>query len=201
VKQRLRILFSLALAILGPGTAHAEEVPKVGGELTCSGPVSNRDTGESLYQRYGQEASLGEFQDRNYNSFIEVWLFSSTEAHLDVKLEDNDFVKNVAAVEVRTTAWSVGGLKVGMSLEEVTAVNGAPFKFQLTGSDIEGKGTFQGGRLDTLDGGCRPKVVFTLRYDIKIARSIRGKEISSDHPQLTKLNPVVSELSLLWPRR
>jgi hypothetical protein len=202
MKQQLRIfLLPMAFMLLGPGAAHAGDAPKIGGELTCSGPVSRKDTGESLYQRFGDAAGLNSFQDRNYNSFVEVELFSDTEAHLDVKLEDNDFVKNVAVVEVGRTAWSVKGLKVGMSLEEVAAVNGGPFKFVMTDSDIEGNGTFPGGRLDRLDGGCRLKVMFALSYDPKIARSIRGKEISSDNADLVKLHPTVGQLSILWPRR
>jgi hypothetical protein len=163
--------------------------------------VSNSDTGESLYQRYGEQARLSDFSDRNNNSFIDVAIFSTTDANLDVKLEDNDFFKHVRAVEVRNVAWSVGGLKVGMSLAEVAAVNGGPFQFEMTDSDVEGNGVFQGGRLDRLDGGCRLRVVFALSYDIKTAQSIREKETFSDHPKLMKLNPVVSELSLTWPRR
>jgi hypothetical protein len=92
-------VLSLTLAVMGLAITRAEGDPKVGGELSCSSPVSSRDTGESLYQRYGEEADLGEFNDGNNNSFIEVKLFSS-EAQLDVKFENNDFVKNVRAVEV-----------------------------------------------------------------------------------------------------
>jgi hypothetical protein len=204
IKQSFPVfLLPLTVAILGLATAHAERGPKVGGELTCSGPVTNKDTGESLYERYGKQVSLGDFQDRNYNSFIEVELFASTEANLEVKLEDNDFVKNVAAVEVSSgaTAWSVSGVKIGMSLEAVAAINGGPFKLKMTDHDSEGTGIFSGGRLEKLDGGCRLDVLFTGSYDPKILPLIAGKEISSDNPDLVKEHPHVTQLSLSWPRR
>ena len=202
MKLQLRTsLLPLILAALGLGPAHAADAPRIGGELTCNGPVSDKDTGESLYQRYGEQATLGDFRDPNYNSFIEVELFSS-EAQLDVKLADDDFVKNVVAVEVSpgVTAWSVNGVKMGMSLEDVAAINGGPFKFWMTGLDTKGSATFPGGRLDKLDGGCRLKVGFAFDDHNKIAQTLSGKEISSDNQELQKLRPTVSELSILWPR-
>lgn len=203
MKQQLCIfLLPLIVATFGLGTAHAADAPKVGGELTCSGPVSSKDTGESLYERFGEQARLSEFDDENNNSSIEVALFSS-EAQLDVKLEDNDFVKNVAAVEVSSSvpAWSVNGVKIGMSLEDVAAINGGQFKLKMTDDDIEGNGVFSGGRLEKLDGGCRLNVTFTGSYDLKIQQLLSGKEISSDSPDLVKQRPTVSQLSLSWSRR
>lgn len=181
------------------GSAHAEDVPKLGGELTCRGPVTDKDTGESLYQRYGEQAVVREFPVGEYDYIIGVELFPYTDAPFDVKLVDSDFLENVASIEVRNTAWSVEGLKIGMSLDEVAAANGRPFELRLTDDEFAGDGTFQGGRLDKLDGGCRLKVLFTIPDELQ--RSFNGKQISSDSPELVKPHPAVSALALSWPRR
>jgi len=39
---------------------------ETGGECTCSGPVSNKDTRKSLCRRDGGKASLGDFDDSSH---------------------------------------------------------------------------------------------------------------------------------------
>lgn len=184
---------------IGVETALAQAASPRGGNLTCSGPVSNKDTGESLYSQYGEDASLNSFNDRGNNSFIEVDLFSA-EALLIARFENNDFVKPVAAIEIgwNATAWWMAGLKVGMSLEEVAAINGKPFTLEMTNYDLIANVGFSDGRLAKLDGGCRLRVEFMIGNDIKIPDSINFSKVSSDHPELVKTHPTVSKLTLIW---
>lgn len=91
-----------------------------------------------------------------------------------------------------------GGMRLGLTLEQLEKLNHKPFK--LKGFDQDGIASisdWDGGALATLPGGCKSGV--SLRADPKAASSAvsaltADKEYASNDPEVRAVKPTVSEL-------
>lgn len=116
-----------------------------------------------------------------------------------------------ATVRVRrNSTWSIApatpsarALTVGLSLDDVAAINGRPFSLSGFGWDMGGYATdWKGGRLDTIAGGCSLSVRFDPDPKVTgsaLDRASGDKPLSSSGPVARAVRPIVSEISLGWP--
>jgi hypothetical protein len=96
-----------------------------------------------------------------------------------------------------------GGVKVGMGIDEVQALNGEPFTLQGFYWDYGGAAGFQTGKLANLPGGCFMSLMFNPsveELDQATSDAISGdRELTSDMPEFKVAKPVVQEVSLGYP--
>jgi hypothetical protein len=93
-----------------------------------------------------------------------------------------------------------GGLRLGLTLQELEKLNHKPFKVKGFDKDKDNVATvsdWDGGALATMPGGCKSGV--SLRADPKAAADAisavpADKEISSDDPAIRAVKPKVSEI-------
>jgi hypothetical protein len=132
---------------------------------------------------------------------------------LDVIWTDPKAQAGISSVHVHGDKWSTAdGLRIGLNLTEVEAINGRPFTLSGFGWDYGGTvGSWRDGNLDGArsistdpgpPGGLRvrffpPRVRFdALTFDEQVA--ISGDQLlSSDHPIIQRLNPAVSTIDVV----
>src|SRR5262245_16730316 len=119
--------------------------------------------------------------------------------------------RNPDWVDIRglPTRWKTpDGITVGTDLKTVERLNRRPFRMNAFGSDVGGAVmSWAGGRLAARDtGGCQIRFRFREASDgskpgnySQIARGDR--EVSSSHPAMQALNPMVWEMRLSYDRR
>lgn len=99
-------------------------------------------------------------------------------------------------------SWSLGGVSLGMPLDEVERINGRPFKLTYFEGDFGGSVIdWGGGTLEKLPGGCRVGVRFGID-EKSVPDDALEPEVSSERtllssgPALRKAKPSVLELGI-----
>jgi hypothetical protein len=207
VKRRLSLFVSVALAILvaGPGNGVlSAEMPR-GGDVGCKWPINPDETGQSILKRYGKQASVAVIADLDGEQAPGLLLYpEDPKLHLEISWF-GDVIrtkpKGLRLVE-KNSKWTVFGLRVGMTLEEVAAANGGSLElwgFEQLG-DGGRKAAFGDFRPGKLEGGCKVTVVFmAAEENTVIPEPLYGlQHIASDNPELLKLKPILTDLLLSW---
>lgn len=118
---------------------------------------------------------------------------------LEVLWGDEENKRLLAAIWIRGESQWTGwhNVHIGMTLEEVEALNGKPFK--LRGFDTDDAGTvigWQGGAMERIPGGCH----FSVRFVPEdIFSDLFGVVVSSD-PKVRSLRLTVSEVYTFYPK-
>lgn len=195
-----RISLCLAIAILPLQPAMA-----AGGateELTCTNIVHAGDTAETIKSRFKGETAIEEVAGAEGETTKALTLFAKDPARkLVVSFFDDEMTK-LSAIGPAEGAkhWTVKGLALGSSLEDVVKANGG--KFEVSGFEWDYGGfvtDLKGGRLSSLDGGCMVMVRFNPPEGAEVPAALSGeKSIASSDPKLAKLKPRVSDLQLGW---
>lgn len=96
-----------------------------------------------------------------------------------------------------------GGVELGMSLEEVKALNGGPFTVMGFWWDYGGSAGFETGKLAELPNNCRLMITFEPTVELPAgvdSDPIAGdREVSSDLPLLRRVEPEVVEIRFGYP--
>ncbi|MCZ8019359.1 hypothetical protein [Novosphingobium sp.] len=206
-----RWLPTLTLALLAAPLAAASKAaaakPAVAGApvaqpLTCSLPVSQRDSAASLKRRFGRAAVVTSIAGPEGTTVKAVVLWArDPRRRLEVTFWDEQMTKP-AGVLLGDGArhWSVGGIRLGDSLARVEAINGKPF--QLGGFEWDYGGYLQdarGGKLGVLPGGCRVSVRFGLSGKGAVENGILGDvTLQSSEAKVRAALPVVTDLAIGW---
>lgn len=122
-------------------------------------------------------------------------VFAGTDSELHVIFNPAGKEKEITDIVIVGKAWKFDtGLRVGMTVEEVERINGAPFIMSGFGWDYGGFANFEGGRLAA-------KV--SLRFNPppgEIPDELIGeKDIPSTDKVLRKARPVVEDITILFP--
>jgi hypothetical protein len=175
-------------------------------ELSCTSPVSRESGHTQLVPALGaSNIARDVYQTYGDGLNVSVVFPKDPKRRLMVFWRDDPGLRIPADVVVQPpSAWSVGGLTIGMSMADAERLNGKPFKVIDVGGDGGGWDTnWMGGRLSTLPGGCRLVVDFKTSPDAwKAAHWEPAGNIdsaSSDDPALRAANPTVTKLSLRFP--
>ena len=96
------------------------------------------------------------------------------------------------------------GIRLGMTVAEVEALNGEPFMIGGFGWDYGGYAVFKSGKLSDLPGGCSLLLRFvpqdkSTTPDIDVIRIMGDVQVPSREPLLEQLDPRVRVLSLGYP--
>lgn len=204
-KLRHALIASIAATVLSAvgASAMAAEQP-ASHDLTCKSPVTPNETGHDLLKRFGKLVRVAVVSDIEGEQYPGLMLYpDDPKQQLEIDMTSDAVRGKVSEATVKDESlWTAYGLKLGMTLEEVTKANGGPLDlwgFQQFGDG--GKysvlGYFRPGKLE---GGCKLLVVFTARpHSVAMPGPLYGLEhIASDNPELMKVGPLVTELSVTW---
>jgi hypothetical protein len=122
---------------------------------------------------------------------------------LEVAWQDEAMRDPIVMVTERS-GWRVGGVKIGLSLAELEALNGGPFKLYGFDWDYGGMITDWGGGAlaKPLRGGCALSVQLHRADDVpdEVADKAAGDaEFSSADSDVQALRPVVGEIVVSYP--
>lgn len=207
MKSRFSVFVSAALAILAVDAGNmvfsAERPP--GGDVGCKWPVNPDETGLVILKRLGKQARVAVVAGLDGKSAPGLQLYPDDPT---LRLEigwPGDVIRSKPTdfyLREKDSKWTVFGLRVGMTLDEVTAVNGGPF--DLSGFEQLRDGgpnavsvEFPRGKLE---GGCRVIAVFSAPDGtVAMPGPLYSLEhIASDNPELLKVRPILSDLLILW---
>lgn len=203
--------FLTLLLISGVHHADARQLQAGAFAFTCAAfpaELSELD----LVARYGREnvvhASVFGSDDGPQDGTV---LFPETEdARLEIVWRNQESRTSPRWIKTVGSRWTTAsGIRVGTDLLTVERANGRPFR--LAGFQTEAQGAVKSwgnGRLgQPADaGGCVVRIHFQPGYDgtedVGLVRQVRsGREYSSGHPALQKLNPRVVVIWVTYPLR
>lgn len=213
--RSLPVWFGLSiLGICATGIAAAQEGSEGPLVFECGLVFGPGTTQESLAAVFGDanvvsaEVHVGE---GHYKPGVVI--FGDVEDRVEVTWRDpsNRYSRSRARIGGDRSSWETpGGLRLGLDLRSVEAINGRPF--QVTGFGWDYQGTvlsWEGGRLEASAGTpCRiiarlspgPITTDSPSETRRANSQVTGdRSFSSAHPAMRLLNPKVYELLILWP--
>jgi hypothetical protein len=193
-----RAALAIAAVLAGMG-------PVMAAEIKCEGVFGKDATLADFETAYGKaNVSTGVVPGPEGTTMIATSVFSNDpDKAFTVYWWDEEKHERLANVTVPPADTAPGGVKIGMPIAEVQALNGEPFT--LTGFDWDygGAAGFQSGKLANLPGGCFLSLTFSPSKpapDQAVSDAISGdKELTSDMRELVPVAPIVSEISLGYP--
>lgn len=105
-------------------------------------------------------------------------------------------------IELPSKSVAPGDVRIGMSLAEVEAINGEPFKLNGFGWDYGGAAGFSSGALADLAGDCHLNLQFAYGASpegVDTLPAMGDKELSSDDPLLQQMDVRVYAMSIGYP--
>jgi len=179
--------------------------PAFAEQLTCDGPFSADSSEAKLVEAFGQDNVVtGEVAGPEGSTVLATTIFPNDETRrIEVGWWDEDGLSQLAYFTVPSGDVAPQGVKTGMTLAEVEALNGAPFEIGGFWWDYGGYANFTGGKLGSAAEGCIVSVRFAPKDDYPAdldVNSIAGEvEIPSSEPLLQQLDVRVQSLSVSYP--
>lgn len=179
--------------------------PALAAEIACDGVFGPNATAEDFVKAYGKaNVVTGVVDGPEGTTMIATTVFGDDPAKsFQVYWWDEEKYARIAGFTVPAADTAPGGVKVGMGIDEVQALNGEPFTLQGFYWDYGGAAGFQSGKLANLPGGCFMSLSFNPsveELDQATSDAISGdRELMSDMPELKIAKPVVQEVSLGYP--
>lgn len=205
-RYSVRLLPLLAALVCGPApVASAQGAPRDAKRppvqaLSCAGAFARNATHAGIVKAFGagnvtaQKVHIGEGE-----TAIATVVFARDKARrIEILWRDAKRRRNLAEIRIsRGSGWRTAqGVATGMSLAEVQAINGRPFRLYGFGWDYAGT-TYEwdGGALDAPSGDCVLQLRFemTRRTDADI---VGERGFLSDDEGMRSAAPVVEDISL-----
>lgn len=170
--------------------------------IACTGPFAKSATHASLVKAFGPRhvaiAQVGIGEGETVTASI---VFPREKSRrIEVLWIDENRRRNPSEIRtgVASTWRTAQGLRRGMTLSEVEALNGRPFKLYGFGFDYGGTTLdWNGGALAAPAGGCTPVLRFTMREGADNAGVYVGEQsFMSDDEGMRKAAPVVDAVGL-----
>ena len=195
----------MLVALVSVPTQAKEKVKPALETVTCDGVFGYKSSEALLIETYGKdnvvtgmvpgaegEESLGTtvFPDDPDRRMVFGWWDEENRSYLSY-------------VDLAPAQITPAGARVGMSVAEIEAINGAPFTIGGFWWDYGGYANFDGGNLAYPDSGCGFGIRFDITADIPTgvdATSIAGEvTLPSAEPLLTQLEAHVVSITLGYP--
>ena len=195
----MRRLLLLPALFLAATPAFAEQ-------LTCDGAFAADSTEAKVIETFGKDNVVtGEVPGPEGSTVLATTIFPNDVAkRIEIGWWDEDNLSQLAYFTVPSGDIAPQGVKTGMTVKDVEALNGAPFDMQGFWWDYGGYANFTGGKLGAADGGCIVSVRFApaggeapqgLNLD-----AISGEVVvPSSEPLLEQLDVRVESLSVSYP--
>ena len=175
--------------------------PAFADQLDCT-TLGPKTTLADLKKLYGKaNVVTGEVDGPEGTTMIATTIFpKEPDKTFIVYWFDEEKHERLAGFTVPEKDTGPGGVKLGMAIKDVQALNGEPFTLQGFYWDYGGAAGFQSGKLANLEGGCHLNLTFTPAKDPTtdaISEAVSGdKEIRSDLKELATVEPVVSSMDI-----
>ncbi len=186
---------ALIFIAVGSATAAPDDFLIVPGVRV--GQITGDASEDSLRAIYGNERIQPALVDQGEGFVCKgSRIFFGNGESLELTWLDAETRSGVEAVHVKGRRWNTTeGVRLGITLKELEAINGAPFKIAGFGWDYSGAITsWEGGRLDSLTGRAGlsliPKREDYSRVPAEELEPVMGDGVvSSAHPAMQQLNP------------
>ncbi|MDC7682384.1 hypothetical protein PQU92_03800 [Asticcacaulis sp. BYS171W] len=190
----------------GDGTSVEAVAEKGVQALSCGVPVTKDMTAEAILKAFPGNAKKEAVPGPEGSTENAVVIYPNDPARKVIVTFWDEAQTKVADVSIGDEAvqwYGPGNIRVGSPLKDVEAANGGPLTVYGFEWDYGGYASdFQGGKLNTLDGGC----VLSLRFsppkghnEALTSDIVGDQQIPSTNANLQALQPVVSRLSVGWP--
>jgi hypothetical protein len=186
-----------AVLALTLGTA-----PLLAEEIGCEGVFNQNATLAEIEAAFGKDNVVtGEVPGPEGTTMIATTIYPNDPARtMQVRWWDEEKVEYLAGVTLAEGDSGPGGVKVGMPIEQVQAINGAPFRLFGFYWDYGGFAGFESGALSNLPGGCVLNLRFApTREDLSeaVTNAISGDtELPSDMAEVLQAKVAVREVNL-----
>ena len=182
----------------------AATTPALAQEFTCEGPFAIDSSEARLIETYGADNVVtGIVPGPEGTEMLATTVFpDNAKKTMQFVWWDEANLSGPSYIEMPAKMVSPGGVRIGLSLAEVEALNGEPFKLSGFGWDYGGYAGFESGALSDLPGDC----ILSLRFDPSIypegvdtTATSGDRELSSDDPLLAKMQVRVYSMSVGYP--
>lgn len=179
--------------------------PLLAEEIGCEGVFRQDATLADIEAAFGKENVVtGEVPGPEGTTMIATTIYpSDPQRKMEVRWWDEENVKFFAGVTLAEGDTGPHGVKVGMPIEEVEAINGEPFGLFGFFWDYGGGAGFDSGVLSQIPGGCYLNVRLSPTREnlpddlyLKISGDV---ELRSDMPELREAKVAVWEVNLGYP--
>jgi hypothetical protein len=174
-------------------------------EMQCEGPFAIDTSEARLIEAFGADNVQTRVADGpEGTTMIKTFIYpDDPERTMEVAWWNEEDRTDMSFVTVPPGDTAPGGLQLGMSIEEVEALNGKPFTLMGFGWDYGGGASFQGGEFPGLPEGCFLSLGFSPSVELPAGTdqdAIMGdREVASDLPLLRQVEPVIDRLSFGYP--
>jgi hypothetical protein len=193
---------AIVLAAAAGSAAEAQQAQ----HLECAGPFARDATAGTLVSVFGAANVVNGTIDGPEGSTLDATLVFPEDPARRLALLWQDEVSRArpAAILIQDRSEWVGpgGIRLGTTLAEVEAANGAPFNILGFGWDYGGSAGFEEGTLADLPGGCVLSLTFQIDESVEGPEfdAIMGdKQFRSDNPLIRKAAPTVSQIAVGYP--
>ena len=170
--------------------------------LNCDGPITAKTTLADLEKAYGKKnVKTGQVDGPEGTTMIATTVFPKDKKKtFEVYWFDEAKHEGLAGYTISEDGVGPGGLKVGMPIKDVEAINGGPFTLSGFYWDYGGGANFSEGKLADLPGDCFVGVTFSPSVDPtddKISQAISGEqELKSNMKEFEIVKPVVQSINI-----
>ena len=186
-----------------PAHAATPAATQAANPVGCASPVGRGDSAAALLRRFGRNARKETVPGAEGETSEAIVLYPrDAMRRIEVIYADARMLRP-SSVTLRTgrSAWSVAGMRLGDSLDQVAQRNGRDFAMSGFEWDYGGYVTdLKGGALARLPGGCTISIRFSLPANLaSTPETLMGDvQLQSNNPALRRVRPVVSALALSW---
>jgi hypothetical protein len=176
--------------------------PALTEEIRCDGVFNQKATLADIETAFGKENVVtGEVPGPEGTTMIATTIYpNDPDRTMQVRWWDEENVAYLAGVTLAAGDSGPGGVKVGMPIAEVQAINGEPFSLFGFFWDYGGSAGFASGKLSGLPGDCYLSLQFSPMEENlpeNVMNAISGDiELRSDMPELTEAKVAVREVNL-----
>lgn len=191
-------LLALSFAALLLGSA----APVLSAEIGCDGVFNKDTTLADVEAAFGKENVVtGEVPGPEGSTFIATTVYpGDPEREMQVRWWDEENLTYFAGVTVAAGDTGPFGLKVGMPIDDVTALNGVPFQLWGFYWDYGGGAGFETGKLSEVPGDCYINLRFAPAEENlpeAVMNAISGEvQLMSDMPEMDTAKVAVQEINL-----
>lgn len=180
-------------------------VPALAEEIGCEGVFNQNATLAEIEAAFGKENVVtGEVPGPEGMTMVATTIYPDDPARkMEVRWWDEVNVTHFAGVTIAEGDSGPLGVRAGMTIGEVEALNGEPFGLMGFFWDYGGGAGFDSGALSDLPGGCYLGLRFSPTRDelpedlsLKISGDV---ELRSDMPELVEAAVAVYEVNLSYP--
>jgi hypothetical protein len=176
--------------------------PLLAEEIGCEGVFNQNATLAQIEAAFGkQNVVTGEVPGPEGSTMIATTIYpDDSQRTMQVRWWDEENVKYFAGVTLAQTDTGPHGIKVGMPIEDVEAINGEPFGLMGFFWDYGGGASFDTGVLSDIPGGCYLNLQLSPTIDMlpeEVSTAISGDiELRSNQPEVLAAKVAVWEVNL-----